>query len=153
YARMVPSNGAPGFDLTDAFRHASAAERILILIAAGLSGTAAYMSVSGMVVLFPNDPAVIAIFGSLIEAAKFFGFGVLAAGWRVYGFFARWFASVLLVVAALINAGGVYGKLIENHVGPAASRSAAFTERDAGAGANIETAGAKVADLDRRIGQ
>lgn len=33
------------------------------------------------------------------------------------------------------------------------SRAAAFTERDASAGANIDTATARLADLDRRIGQ
>jgi hypothetical protein len=154
YATYVPRPGepaAPGFDAVDAFRGASTPERILLLIAAGLSGTAAYMSVTGMVVMYPAEPTVIMVFGSLIELAKFVGFGVLAAGWRGYSPLSRWTAALLLLVAAVINASGVYGKLIENHVGVAAGRTAAYTTRDAGEGARLEVASGRLADIDRRI--
>jgi hypothetical protein len=143
--------GPPGFDAVDAFRKSTWAERLLILIAGGLSGTAAYMSVTGMVVMFPVEPGVIMVFGGLIELAKFFGFGVLAAGWKAYSPLSRWAAALLLLIAALINAGGVYGRLIANHVGVAADRTATYATRDAGEGAKLEVASAKLADIDRRI--
>jgi hypothetical protein len=144
--------GGGGFDAVESFRHATWAERLLILIAAGLSGTAASMSVSGMVVLYPLEPITIMVFGGLIECAKFFGFSVIAAGWRHYGGVSRWTAAALLLVAAIINASGVYGKLIANHTTTAAGRTAAFAEHDADQGAKLEVASGKLADIDRRIG-
>ncbi len=152
YAAYVPSaHGGGGFDAVESFRHASTAERLLILVAAGLSATAAYMSVTGMVVMYPAEPVVIMVFGALIEVAKFVGFGVLAANWKVYGFIPRWAAVLLLLVAAVINASGVYGKLIANHAGPAASRAASYTEKDGDEGAKLEVASDRLSDIDRRI--
>jgi hypothetical protein len=101
--------------------------------------------------MYPVEPTVIMVFGGLIELAKFFGFGVLAAGFSHYGGLSRWAAVVLLLNAAVINASGVYGKLIANHVGVAADRTATFTERDASQGAKLEVASARLADIDRRI--
>jgi hypothetical protein len=104
-----------------------------------------------MVVMYPAEPVVIMVFGALIEVAKFVGFGVLAASWMAYGFVPRWVAALLLLVAAVINASGVYGKLIANHAGPAAGRTAAYTEKDGDEGAKLEVAAGKLADIDRRI--
>jgi hypothetical protein len=141
----------PGFDAVDAFRRATWAERLLILIAAGLSATAAYVSVTGMTVLFPAGAVVIVVLGSLIEAGKFVGFGVISAGWRTYSFLSKWIVAGLLITAALINAAAVYGWLISNHAGPAAARSATYTERSAGDGAKQEVVQARLDDLNKRI--
>jgi hypothetical protein len=162
YASYVPQPGraksgkggggdVPGFDAVDAFRQASGWERLLILIAAGISATAAYMSVSGFVVMVPGAPIATMVICYLIEFAKFTGAGVLSAGWKTYSFMTRMVFGALLIVAALINASGVYGFLIANHAGPAASRAAVYTERDADTGAKLEVAQGRLNDLNRQI--
>lgn len=139
-----------GVDAIDTFRRATTVERLVLLLAFGLSATAAYMSVSGMAMLVPWGVTGIVVFCSLIELMKFFGFGVVSSGWRTYGH-SKWFFAVLLFIAALINAAGVYGWMISNHTGPAAARSAAFTEKDADAAAKVEVASGRLADIERRI--
>jgi hypothetical protein len=150
-ARVVGRGGGGGFDVAETFGRASGPEKLLILIAAGLSGTAAFMSVMGMTVLYPLEPTTIMVFGGLIEAAKFCGFAIVIGGWRNYSGFGKWAAFVLLIVAAIINASGVYGKLIANHTTTAAGRTAAFAERDADQGAKLEVASSRLSDIDRRI--
>jgi hypothetical protein len=130
---------------------ASGAERLMILIAAGLSGTCAFMSVSGFVVMVPGAPTCAMIFGYLAETAKFVGAGIISSGWKSYSWLSKMVFGALLAVAAVINAAGVYGFLISNHAGPAALRAAVFTERDAGEGAKLEVAQGKLADLDKRL--
>jgi hypothetical protein len=153
YATYVdpPRDAAPGFDAADAFRRGSAWERLLLIIAVGLSGTAAYISVNGMLTLYPAGGAVILVLGGLMESLKFVGFGVVSAGWRAYSWMSRWIFATLLLIAATVNACGVYGWLISQNAAPAAARSAAFTRQDADAGAKLEVASGRLADIDRRI--
>jgi hypothetical protein len=143
--------GTAGFDTVDAFRRANVWERLLILIAFALSGTAAYVSVNGMLTLYPAAGGVILVMGGLMEALKFVGFGVVSAGWKSYGATSRSIFSILLLTAALVNAGGVYGWLISQHTAPAAARSATFTAGDGDAAARVEVAQAKLNDLDKRL--
>ncbi len=143
--------GGAGLDTVDTFRRANAWERLLILIAFALSATAAYVSVHGMVTLYPAAGVVILVMGGLMEALKFVGFGVVSAGWRTYGRTSRSIFAVLLVIAALVNASGVYGWLISQHAAPAAARSATFTASDGDAAARVEVTQAKLNDLDKRL--
>jgi hypothetical protein len=120
--------------------------------ALGLSATAAYVSVMyGMAVLFSWGAPVVLVLGGFIELAKFLGFGVVSAGWRTYSFVSKWLMVGLLLLAAVVNAAAVYGWLIASHVGPIASRTATYTQQDAGAGANVEVAQGRLQDTDRRI--
>lgn len=148
------ARGGHGFDALNAFRYATWSERLFLLIAFGLSTTAAYISVYyGMSVLYSAGAPIIMVLGFFIEAAKFVGFGVVSAGWRAYSWAGKWIVAFLLFLAAVVNAAAVYGWLISSHAGPAASRSASYTREDAGAGASIEIAQARLSDLDKRISQ
>jgi hypothetical protein len=143
---------SPGFDLTNALHHASWPEKLFLLIALGLSGTAAYISVYyGMTVLFPAAGTTILVLGGFIEAAKFLGFGVVSAGWSSYSWFGKWVVAGLLVLAAVVNAAAVYGWLIASHAGPAATRSATHAQQNAGQSANVEVAQGKLSDIDKQI--
>jgi hypothetical protein len=151
-ASTIRTASSPGFDATNALRHASWPERLFLLIALGLSGTAAYISVYyGMTVLFPAAGTTILVLGGFIEAAKFLGFGVVSAGWSAYSWFGKWVVAGLLMLAAVVNAAAVYGWLIASHAGPAATRAATHTQQDAGQGANVEVAQGKLSDIDRQI--
>lgn len=143
--------GGAGFDAIDSFKKASWPEQLLIAIAAGLSATAAYVSVNGMLTLFPGGASTIMILGALIEGAKFIGTAVVSAGWRSYSFLSKSVVALLLLTAATINATATYGWLISSHVAPAASRTAEYTQVDAGRGADQEVAAGRLADTDRRI--
>jgi hypothetical protein len=152
-AYAVPTHGQRGssLDVGDAWRVASGTERLLLLIALALSATAAYASVCGLLVLFPLQPTFLVTPTSLAEAAKFVGIGVLAAGWGKYGFLPKVVVSVLMLTCATINAAGVYGTLIEDHVNVAAHGDATFTAGDADTGARLDMASGKVAEIDRRL--
>jgi hypothetical protein len=144
----------PGFDAIDAFSRASFAEKVFLLAALGLSGTAAYISVEyGMSVLYMAGAPVILVLGGFIELAKFAGVSVVSSGWSRYSFFSKWAMAFLLFLAAVVNAAAVYGWLIASHAGPAASRTATYTQQDAGQGASIEAAQARLADYDKQIAQ
>jgi hypothetical protein len=152
--RVPAANDAPGFDAANALRHGTWPERLFLLIALGLSATAAFVAVEyGMTILYSAGNPVIAVFGGFIEAAKFVGFGVVSAGWAAYSFGSRWLVAFLLVLAAVVNAAAVYGWLISSHAGPAAVRSATYTQQTAGQAANVEAAQVRVADYDKQIAQ
>jgi hypothetical protein len=133
---------------------ASATSNAFALVAAvALAGVAAFFSVTGMVEVFPGAPVAVMAFAASMEAAKLIIAGWLAANWSV----ARWkLRSVLVALVtglALINAAGVFGKLVEAHVAVAATARAGVSERMAVIDARSTSQSATVADLDHRISQ
>jgi hypothetical protein len=114
---------------------------------------AAFFSVTGMVEVFPGAPVAVMAFAGSMEAAKLIIAGWLAANWSV----ARWKLRTVLVALvtglALINAAGVFGKLVEAHVAVAATARAGVSERMAVVDARFTSQSATVADLDKRISQ
>lgn len=132
----------------------SALSNVVALAAAvALAGVAAFFSITGMVEVFPGAPvAVMALAGSM-EVGKLIIAGWLAANWVIAGRKVRTVLVVLLAGLALINAAGVFGKLVEAHVAVTTTARAGVSERLEVVGARLTSQSAIVADLDHRISQ
>lgn len=128
--------------------------RALALLAAlALATVAAYFSVTGMAEIFPGAPVAVMVFAATMEAGKLVIAGWLAAHWRRVGWSMRFVMVTLVAGLALINAVGVFGKLVEAHVSVAASSRSSVTERIEALDARVKAQAAVIADLDGRIAQ
>src|SRR3954469_815599 len=124
-----------------------------IVTALALATVAAYFSVAGMAEIFPGDPAAVMVLAGTMEAGKLVIAGWLAAHWRRTNWKMRTVMVALVAGLALINAAGVFGKLVEAHVSVAASSRSGVTERIEALDARVRAQSASVADLDSRIAQ
>jgi hypothetical protein len=130
------------------------ASRAFALVAAlALAGVAAYFSVAGMAEIFPGDPVAVMVLAGTMEAGKLVIAGWLAAQWRRTNWKLRTVMMALVAGLALINAAGVFGKLVEAHVTVAATSRSGVTERIEALDARVKAQSAVVADLDSRIAQ
>ncbi len=130
------------------------ASRAFALVAAlALATVAAYFSVAGMAEIFPGDPVAVMVLAGTMEAGKLVIAGWLAAHWRQTNWKMRTVMVALVAGLALINAAGVFGKLVEAHVSVAASSRSGVTERIEALDARVKAQSAAVADLDGRIAQ
>jgi hypothetical protein len=120
-------------------------------VAVGLAGVTASFSVRGMIVLFPGLPASIVALAVACEASKLIGVGWLARNWRDTAWTFRIVLVALVTAMAGINAVGVYSQLVAAHVGKVALTAGAHNMQAASLDAQLETAGAKVAELDKQI--
>ena len=128
--------------------------RAFALVAAlALATVAAYFSVAGMAEIFPGDPVAVMVLAATMEAGKLVIAGWLAAHWRRTNWKMRSVMVALVAGLALINAAGVFGKLVEAHVSVAASARSGVTERIEALDARVMAQTAAVADLDSRIAQ
>jgi hypothetical protein len=128
--------------------------RAFALVAAlALATVAAYFSVAGMAEIFPGDPVAVMVLAATMEAGKLVIAGWLAAHWRRTNWKMRTVMVALVAGLALINAAGVFGKLVEAHVSVAASSRSGVTERIEALDARVRAQSAAVADLDGRIAQ
>jgi len=126
----------------------------LALVAAlALATVAAYFSVTGMAEIFPGSPVAVMVLAATMEAGKLVIAGWLAAHWRPVGWKMRSVMVALVAGLALINAAGVFGKLVEAHVSVAASARSSVTERLEALDARVTAQSATVADLDGRVAQ
>jgi hypothetical protein len=82
---------------------------------------AAFFSIAGMVEVFPGAPVAVMVLAGSMEAGKLIIAGWLAANWSVARWKLRTVLMALLTGLALINAAGVFGKLVEAHVAVAAT--------------------------------
>jgi hypothetical protein len=94
-----------------------------------LAGVAAFFSVTGMVEVSPGAPVAVMAFAASMEAAKLIIAGWLAANWSVARWKLRTVLVALLTGLAVINAVGVFGKLVEAHVAVAATARTLVSER------------------------
>jgi hypothetical protein len=124
-----------------------------IVTALALATVAAYFSVAGMAEIFPGDPAAVMVLAGTMEAGKLVIAGWLAAQWRRTNWKLRTVMMALVAGLALINAAGVFGKLVEAHVTVAANSRSGVTERIEALDARVKAQSAAVADLDGRIAQ
>jgi hypothetical protein len=130
------------------------ASRAFALVAAlALATVAAYFSVAGMAEIFPGAPLAVMVLAATMEAGKLVIAGWLAAHWRRTNWKMRSVMVALVAGLALINAAGVFGKLVEAHVSVAASSRSGVTERLEALDARVTAQTAVVADLDSRIAQ
>jgi hypothetical protein len=119
--------------------------------AVSLAGVAAYLSISGIVALFPGAPAAVAAMAATMEAAKLITAGWLARHWRSTSWLLRVVLVALVVGLAIVNAAGVYGRLVEAHVGVTVATTSSVAERIGALDARLEAQGKTVADVDRRL--
>jgi hypothetical protein len=132
----------------------SRASRAFALVAAlALATVAAYFSVAGMAEIFPGAPVAVMVLAATMEAGKLVIAGWLAAHWRRTNWKMRSVMVALVAGLALINAAGVFGKLVEAHVSVAATSRSGVTERIEALDARVTAQTAAVADLDSRIAQ
>jgi hypothetical protein len=132
---------------------ASALNAVALVAAVALAGVAAFFSVTGMTEVFPGAPVAVMAFAGSMEVGKLIIAGWLAANWSVAGWKLRAVLVALVTGLALINAVGVFGKLVEAHVGVAATARAAVSERIEVIDARLTPQLATLADLDHRISQ
>jgi hypothetical protein len=124
-----------------------------LLAALALATVAAYFSVAGMAEIFPGDPIAVMVLAATMEAGKLVIAGWLAAHWRRTNWKLRFVMVALVAGLALINAAGVFGKLVEAHVSVAATSRSGVTERIEALDARVRAQTAVVADLDGRVAQ
>ena len=124
-----------------------------LVAALALATVAAYFSVTGMAEIFPGAPVAVMMLAAMMEAGKLVIAGWLAAHWRRVGWKMRSVMVALVAGLSLINAAGVFGKLVEAHVSVAASARSGVAERIEALDARITAQSATVADLDGRVAQ
>jgi hypothetical protein len=139
--------------VTAAPERARASRAFALVAALALATVAAYFSVAGMAEIFPGDPVAVMVLAGTMEAGKLVIAGWLAAHWRRTNWKMRTVMMALVAGLALINAAGVFGKLVEAHVSVAASSRSGVTERIEALDARVRAQSASVADLDSRIAQ
>jgi hypothetical protein len=133
---------------------ASALSNAVALVAAlGLAGAAAFFSITGMIEVFPGAPVAIMVLAGSMEAGKLVIAGWLAAHWPVTGWKLKSVLVALVTVLALINAAGVFGKLVEAHVAAAATARSSISERREVVDARLAAQSATIADLEHRTSQ
>jgi len=126
---------------------------IALVAALALATVAAYFSVTGMAEIFPGAPVAVMVLAATMEAGKLVIAGWLAAHWRRVGWKMRSVMVALIAGLALINAAGVFGKLVEAHVSVAASARSSVAERTETLDARVRAQSAAIADLDSRVAQ
>jgi hypothetical protein len=126
---------------------------VALVAAVALATVAAFFSVRGMAEIFPGAPVAVMVLAATMEAGKLVIAGWLAAHWRSVGWKMRSVLIALVAGLALINAAGVFGKLVEAHVSVAASARSRVAERIETLDARVTAQSATVADLDRRVAQ
>jgi hypothetical protein len=124
-----------------------------LVAALALATVAAYFSVAGMAEIFPGAPVAVMVLAATMEAGKLVIAGWLAAHWRRTNWKMRSVMVALVAGLALINAAGVFGKLVEAHVSVAATSRSGVTERLEALDARVTAQTALVADLANRIAQ
>ena len=151
----LPVSAAPTVPeaVTAAPERARTSRAFALVAALALATVAAYFSVAGMAEIFPGDPVAVMVLAGTMEAGKLVIAGWLAAHWRRTNWKMRTVMVALVAGLALINAAGVFGKLVEAHVSVAASSRSGVTERIEALDARVRAQSASVADLDSRIAQ
>jgi hypothetical protein len=86
-----------------------------------------------------------------MEAAKVITAGWLARHWRSTSWLLRVVLVALVVGLAIVNAAGVYGRLVEAHVAISVAARSSVAERISALDARLEAKAKTVADVDRRL--
>ena len=123
------------------------------LAAATLAAVAAYFSISGMEEIFPGAPLAIVALAGTMEATKLVTAGWLARHWRSTGALLRAVLIILVTGLAAINAAGVYGRLVEAHVGVTVAAASSIDERIGALDARLEAQERTLAGVDQRINE
>ena len=151
----LPVSAAPSVPeaVTAAPERARTSRAFALVAALALATVAAYFSVAGMAEIFPGAPVAVMVLAATMEAGKLVIAGWLAAHWRRTNWKMRAVMVALVAGLALINAAGVFGKLVEAHVSVAATSRSGVTERLEALDARVTAQTAAVADLNSRVAQ
>jgi hypothetical protein len=109
--------------------NAPAGGAVALVAAVAVATVAPFFSVKGMAEIFPGAPVAVMVLAATMEAGKLVIAGWLAAHWQPVGWKMRSVLVALVAGLALINAAGVFGKLVEAHVSVAASARCSVAER------------------------
>jgi hypothetical protein len=150
---VAPTVHGVVFEVSAPPRRERTSRAFAIAAALALATVAAYFSVAGMAEIFPGDPVAVMVLAATMEAGKLVIAGWLAAHWRQTNWRMRTVMVALVAGLALINAAGVFGKLVEAHVSVAATARSGVTERIEALDARMAAQTAVVADLTGRIAQ
>lgn len=131
----------------------TAGDMFAYFTAVALAGVAGFFSVSGMAEIFPGAPLEVMVLSATMEVGKLVIAGWLAAHWRDISWNLRGMLTMLVVGLALINGIGVFGRLVEAHVGVVSRAQSQVTEKIESSEVRINAQATAVADLDRRIAQ
>jgi hypothetical protein len=121
--------------------------------AGALAAVAAYFSVSGMTEIFPGAPGAVVALAGTMEATKLVTAGWLARHWRSTGATLRAVLIAMVTGLAAINAAGVYGRLVEAHVGVTVAAASSIDERLGALDARLDAQTRTVAGFDQRLGE
>lgn len=121
--------------------------------AAALASVAAYFSVSGMTEIFPGAPGAVIALAVTMEATKLITAGWLARHWCFTGVTLRAVLITLVAGLASINAAGVYGRLVEAHVGVTVAAASSIEERIGTIDARLDAERQTVAGLEQRLAE
>jgi hypothetical protein len=146
-------SAAPVSPATVAAGSERASGAFALVAGVALATVAAYFSVTGMAEIFPGAPIAVMLLAATMEAGKLVIAGWLAAHWRGVGWKMRSVLVALVAGLALINAAGVFGKLVEAHISAAASARSSVAERIQTLDARLTAQSAAVADLHHRVTQ
>jgi hypothetical protein len=150
---VAPTVHGVVFEVSAPPRRERTGRAFAITAALALATVAAYFSVAGMAEIFPGDPVAVMVLAATMEAGKLVIAGWLAAHWRQTNWRMRTVMVALVAGLALINAAGVFGKLVEAHVSVASTARSGVTERIEALDARMVAQTAVVADLTGRIAQ
>lgn len=129
------------------------ADWVAYLTAVAMAGVAAYFSVGGMVEIFPGMPAAVVALAGTMELAKLVICGWLASNWRATGWLLRTELVTLVAGLALLNGVGVFGRLVEAHVGVTVAAAASVGERIGALDARVGEQVRAVENIDTQLGQ
>ena len=130
-----------------------AANAVAYAAAVMLAAVAAYFSVGGMAEIFAGAAVAIMVLAGAMEATKLVIAGWLARQWQATGWRLRTVLIALVTGLAAINAAGVYGRLVEAHLGVTVAAASSVQERIAALDARITEQAHTVAGIDTQITQ
>jgi hypothetical protein len=155
--RGAASMPTPTFIVTESA--ASCADRfdvwsaLVLFVAIGLAGIAAYFSVSGMTRIFPGATNAIIVTAAMMQGGKLTGTAWLSRNWRTV----NWLLRVILIpstaILALIDAVGVFGQLSAAHLDPHVEKLVTISTKASESDAKIAAQEQLIADDYRQIAQ
>jgi len=148
YARPLPMDDGR----SRAGGQMSVIEVAVTAAALSLAGVAAWMSVHGMVTLFPGMAFVAGWLGVSLEGAKLATAAWLGKMWDNISWLSRIILSVFTIIVAALNAVSVYSQLVAAHTAPHGAEIAAVAGKEGEAQARIDAAQGKIDDINRRQG-
>jgi uncharacterized coiled-coil protein SlyX len=106
-----------------------------------------------MAEIFAGATVAVMVLAGTMEATKLVVAGWLARHWRTTGGLLRVVLVTLVAGLALINGAGVYGRLVEAHVGVTVAAASSVDERIGALEARIEAQAHTVAGIDTQVSQ